>query len=109
MAKKNKSKWNRSHKFMRKKSNRSGVGHPVYVYGNNKRAYKYLLFTHNPPEGREEEFELLKHNIDPQEEGLRSSYVKKQFQIDRFNAFEDQTEKYRIREDDRDVIKKYKK
>lgn len=81
-------KWNRAHEFMRKKSNRKGVGHPVYVYGKKSRSYKYLLFTHKPPENEDEDFECLKHNIDSDKDGKEPTYVKKNFLIDRHNAFD---------------------
>ena len=107
--KKNKSNWNRAHQFKRKKSNKKGVGHPVYVYGENKRSFKYLLFTHKIPENEEDHFEQLKHNIDPNEDGMRPTYVKKQFEINRRNAFEDPDKRYRIHDDDKKTIKRYKK
>ena len=113
MQKKNKMnskpKWNRVHEFKRKKSNKKGVGHPTLVYGKSKRSYKYLLFTHTVPEGQEENFELLKHNIDPAEDGVRPSYMKKQYEINRKDAFESPDKKYRIHDDDKETVKQYKK
>ena len=109
MAKKKKpSKWNKKHEFMRKKST-GKVGHPVFVYGARKRFFKFLTFTHTPEEGMEEEYEKLKHNIDPDEEGLRDTYVKKRFDINRSDAFRKPDRKYRIHPDDEPTIKKYKK
>ena len=103
-------KWNRTHFFKRKKSNKKGVGHPVYVYGSNKRLYKYLLFTHKIPEDdNPENYELLKHNIDPDEDGIKPSYMKKHYEINRYNAFEEPDKKYRIHNDDKETVKKYKK
>lgn len=109
MAKKQKAKWNRAHEFKRKKSSDREVGHPVYVYGKRGRNYKYLTFTHNPEEGKEADYEKLKHNIDPDEDGVKSTYVKKKFQTNRDDAFRDPDKKYRIHSDDRETIKKYKK
>lgn len=104
-----KSNWNRTHEFKREKSNKKRVGHPVYVYGKNKRSYKYLLFTHKVPEGQEDDFELLKHNIDPNEDGIKPSYMKKEFGVKRHTAFEDPAKKYRIHDEDKHTIKRYKK
>ena len=102
-------KWNRTHEFQRKKSNRKGVGHPVYIYGKRARSFKYLLFTHKPPEGEEADFDLLKHNIDPDMDGKEPSYVRKKYLVDRHNAFEAPDKKYRIHDEDRETIKRYKK
>lgn len=103
-------KWNRAHEFKRKKSNKSGVGHPVYIYGKSSRSYKYLLFTHKIPDGEpEDKFERLKHNIDPDEDGVRPSYMKKQYEINRKDAFVDADKKYRIHGEDKDTVKRYKK
>ena len=102
-----KRKWNRVHYFRRKKSSKRKVGHPVYVYGTSGRDSKYLVFTHtpNPPE----DYEELKHNIDPEEEGKRKSYVKKKPEINHSDALRDPDKKYRIHEEDKETIKKYKK
>ena len=81
----------------------------MYVYGKNKRSYKYLLFTHTVPTGQEADFELLKHNIDPDEEGIKPSYMKKQYETSRHNAFESADKKYRIHTEDNETVKKYKK
>lgn len=105
---KSKRPWNRVHFFKRKKSNEK-VGHPVYVYGKSKRTYKYLTFTHSPEQGREHEYEQLKHNIDPDKDGQELSYVKKKFEVNRHDAFRDPDRKYRIHEEDIPTIKKYKK
>lgn len=102
-------KWNRVHFFKRQKSNNNRVGHPVLVYGRNKRAFKFLLFTHNPPKGKDDpDFHLLEMNIDPDEQ-TEKSYVKKQFQTSRQSDFEEPIKKYRIHELDKETIKKYKK
>ena len=103
-------KWNRAHEFKRKKSNKNGVGHPVYIYGKNRRSYKYLLFTHKIPDGElEENFERLKHNIDPDEDGIYPSYMKKQFETNRKDAFQKSDKKYRIHPKDKNTVKKYQK
>ena len=107
--KKVKTKWNRAHEFKRKKSNKNGVGHPVYVYGKNKRSFKYLLFTHKVPEGKDDDFELLNHNIDPEEDGIKPTYIKKHYEVNRHNAFEEPDKKYRIHEEDSEKVKRYKK
>ena len=80
MAKK-KTKWNRTHMFKRRKSNKNGVGHPAYTYGKSGRHFKFLVFTHKPEIGKEDEYEKLKHNIDPIEDGKRDAYVKKNLQL----------------------------
>lgn len=108
MAKKTKPKWNRTHKFMRRKSSKL-VGHPVYVYGQNSRNYKYLTFTHTPEKGKEGDYEELKHNIDPDKEGIEPTYVKKKFEVNRHDAFREPDKRYRIHTDDVPTIKKYKK
>ena len=95
-------KWNR---FKRKKSTNK-VGHPVYMYGKRKGFYKYLTFTHTPKEP--DLFEKLKHNIDPNETD-KDTYVKKKFDVSRSDAFRKPDKKYRIHEEDRETIKKYKK
>ncbi len=105
---KNQKKWNRSHEFKRKNSTKREVGHPVYVYGKRGRTYKYLTFTHKPEEGKEQDYEKLKHNIDPHEKS-EPTYVKKKYQINRDDAFRAPDKKYRIHDDDRETIKKYKK
>lgn len=103
----NKKKWNRVHMFKRRKSGEY-VGHPVLVFGQNKRAFRYLTFTHKPEEGKESDYEILKHNIDPNEND-KPSYVKKTPQVNRHNDFEEPQKKYRIHDDDKSTIKKYKK
>ncbi len=106
MAKK-KRKWNRAHYFRRKKSTQHKVGHPVYVYGTSGRFSKYLVFTHTPE--NEQDYEKLKHNIDPAEDGKRDTYVKKKPEVNHSDALRDPDKKYRIHDDDKDTIKKYKK
>lgn len=113
MGKKNtqKAKWNRVHYFQRKKSG-NRVGHPVYVYGTRGNQRKYLVFTHNPPEGQEDNFELLKHNIDPEEEQnnpARRSWVKKSYEVSRYDGLREPDKAYRIHDDDRETVKKYRK
>ena len=109
MEKKKKTqKWNKKHKFMRKKSTEL-VGHPVFVYGERKRFLKYLTFTHTPEKGKEGDYEKLRHNIDPQEDGVRDTYVKKKFDVNRSDAFRKPDRQYRIHPEDEPTIKKYKK
>ena len=109
MGKKNSKKWNRVHEFARKKSTPRQVGHPVYVYGKRGQQRKYLTFTHEPEKGRESDYEKLLHNIDPQEDGKRPSYLKKQYSLSHKDKLRAPDKKYRIHEDDKELIKKYKK
>ena len=110
MAKKQKGpkkKWNRAHFFLRQKSNKERVGHPVYVYGTSGRVYKFLLFTHTPEEGKESEFIKLRHNIDSKDP--KDSYMLKKFRTSRDEAFDPPDKKYRIHEEDRCTVKKHMK
>ena len=100
-------KWNRTHSFARKKSTSRQVGHPVYVYGKRGRYNKYLTFTHTPEKGKEENYEKLTHNIDPDDK--TDCYVKKQFGVSHENALRKPDKKYRIHDEDKERIKKYKK
>ena len=93
---------------MRRKSTKL-VGHPVYVYGQNGRSYKYLTFTHKPEKGKEDDYKELKHNIDPDKDGFEPTFVKKKFEVNRRDAFREPDKKYRIHADDVSTIKKYKK
>ena len=93
---------------MKRKSSRL-VGHPSYIYARRGRVYKYLLFTHKPPEGEEDKFELLNHNIDPEKDGFEPSYVKKIYSISRDDSFVPPEKNYRIHDEDVPIIKKYKK
>lgn len=101
-------KWNRAHEFKRKKSTPNKVGHPVLVYGKSGRFSKYLVFTHTPKDGDEDNYEKLGHNIDPNETD-RNTYVKKQSETSRSDALREPDKKYRIHPDDKGRIKKYKK
>lgn len=101
-------KWKRAHEFKRKKSTPNKVGHPVLVYGKSGRVSKYLVFTHKPKDGNAANYEKLDHNIDPNETG-KDSYVKKQFEVDRSDNLREPDKKYRVHNDDKDKIKKYKK
>lgn len=101
-------KWNRAHEFKRKKSTPNKVGHPVLVYGKRGRDSKYLVFTHTPKDGDESNYEKLDHNIDPNETD-KDSYVKKEYEIGRSDALRSPDKKYRIHNDDKPKIKKYKK
>lgn len=108
MTKKKKSprKWNRVHYFQRKKSNKHRVGHPVLVYGKRGRYSKYLLFTHTPDS---DDYEKLGHNIDPSEDGKRDSWVKKTPQVSETGTLRQPDINYRIHNDDKERVKKYKK
>lgn len=109
MSKKNnKPKWNRAHEFKRKKSNKHRVGHPVYVYGRRGRNAKYLVFTHTPEKGKEQDYEQLKHNIDPNDSDCKT-FIKKKYEINDVRNLREPDKKYRIHDDDKATIKKYKK
>lgn len=108
MAKKKARKWNRSNTFSRQKSNHDRVGHPALVYGTSGRLRKYLLFTHTPETGKENDYERLTHNIDPNEKD-RCSYVKKRYFVSDRDSLELPTQEYRIHPDDKKILKKYKK
>ena len=106
---KTKRKWNRAHYFARKKSTPRQVGHPVYVYGISGKYRKYLTFTHTPEVGKESNYEKLLHNIDPQEEGKGKSYVKKTPDVSIHTTLRSADKNYRIHDEDRETIKRYKK
>ena len=101
-------KWNRAHEFKRKTSTEHKVGHPVYVYGKRGRFFKYLTFTHSPEKGKENDYEELKHNIDFSDKE-NSSFVKKKYDVSINTKFRASDKKYRIHDDDKELIKKYKK
>ena len=105
--KKTKRKWNRVHKFGRKKSTPRQVGHPVYIYGARGDLRKYLTFTHTPEEGNEENYERLNHNID--KDDPEACYVKKRFSISNKETIQEPDKEYRIHEEDIETVKKYKK
>ena len=96
--------WKSVNRFKRRKSTKT-VGHPVWVYRKRGRFYKYLTFTHKPT--NEEDFEKLKHNIDLDDNS--DCYVKKQFEINHSNAFQEPDKKYRIHPKDKNTVKKYQK
>ena len=100
-------KWNRVHYFQRKKSNAHRVGHPVLVYGKRGRNSKYLVFTHTPEDTVN--YEKLKHNIDPDEDGKRDSWVKTKYEVSRSDSLREPDKKYRIHDDDKETIKRLKK
>ena len=106
---KQKTKWNKRNFFKRKKSSRRQVGHPVLVYAEANDNYKYLTFTHSPEKGKENDYEKLKHNIDPKKDGLEPTYVKKKSGFGHSKNFDPPQEKYRIHNDDKTTVKKYKK
>ena len=108
MVKKNARKWNRSNTFRRQKSNHDRVGHPVLVYGRSKQFRKYLIFTHTPEVGHENEYEELKYNIDPNEKD-KKTYVGKRPRVSEERSLSKPDKKYRIHEIDKPTIKKYKK
>lgn len=108
--KKSKRKWNRTHSFARKKSTPHQVGHPVYVYGKNGKYRKYLVFTHKPEEGKEDDYQALLHNIDPDITDVNDkSYVKKKFETSHEDRLREPDKKYRIHDEDKETIKTYKK
>ena len=107
MAKKKRKKWNRVHYFRRKKSTKHKVGHPVYVYGVAGRMAKYLVFTHTPE--NDTDYEELAHNINPEEEGKKKSFVKKKFEVSDSDSLRDPDKTYQIHDEDKERIKKYKK
>ena len=103
-------KWNRAHFFQRKKSTKNKVGHPVFVYGTRGNMRKYLVFTHTPENDNEgEKYEKLKYNINPKEQGKRDSWVKKTYEVSRYDSLREPDEKYRIHDSDKDTIKKYRR
>ena len=108
MAKKTKRKWNRAHFFQRKKSDKRKVGHPVMVFGTSGKYYKYLTFTHQPVEGKEDDFVKLKYNIDENELD-KDSYVKKRSDISPSRKFRNPDIKYRVHDADKELIKQLKK
>ena len=105
--KKNKNKWNRAHYFARKKSTKRQVGHPVYVYGKRGNKRKYLTFTHTPEKGKEMDYEKMSHNINPDDK--RACYIKKQYSFSHEDKLALPDKKYRIHEDDKERVNKYKK
>lgn len=107
MAKKTKRKWNRTHFFKRKESDDRKVGHPVMVFGVSGKDYKYLTFTHKPIEGEEDNFAKLKYNINKNEVD-KDSYVKRRADISPSRKFRNPDVKYRIHDDDKELIKKLK-
>lgn len=100
-------KWNRAHEFARKKSTPRKVGHPVYVYGKRGRRRKYLTFTHKPEEGKEDDYEQLLHNIDPDDP--RDCFLKKKYDVSVEEKLDPPDKNYRIHEDDKEKIKRHKK
>ena len=107
VKKKKKTPWKSTSFFKRRKSTRRKVGHPVWVYKRRGRTYKYLTFTHNPEKGKESDYEKMLYNIDPNDK--EDCYVKKKFDVSRYDAFEDPDKNYRIHEKDRARIKKHQK
>ena len=105
-TKKTQKPWRSANFFKRRKSTKT-VGHPVYVYKKRNGFYKYLTFTHTPEIGKESNYEKLIYNIDSTDS--RDCYVKKKFEVNRNDAFENPDKKYRIHEKDRETINKYKK
>lgn len=106
MTNKKKTPWKSVNKFKKRKSTKS-VGHPVWVYRKRGRSYKYLTFTHTPEKHKENDYEKLRYNIDPEDK--RDCYVKKQYEINDRDAFKDADKKYRIHSKDKDTVKKYQK
>lgn len=104
ITKKRQKPWKSVNRFKKRKSTKS-VGHPVWVYRRRGRSYKYLTFTHTPT--NDTDFEKLRYNIDPDDPG--PCYVKKRYEINHSNAFEDPKKKYRIHPKDWETVKKYQK
>ncbi len=100
-------KWNRAKYFARKKSTSRKVGHPVFVYGRRKNYRKYLTFTHTPEKGKEENYEQLLHNIDPDDN--KPCYVKKFYGVSKSDSLIEPDKNYRIHDEDKELVKKYKK
>ena len=98
--------WKSVNRFKRRKSTKK-VGHPVWVYKKRGRFFKFLTFTHTPEKDKENDYEKLKHNIDPKDKS--ACYVKKSFEINHSNAFEEPEKEYRIHPKDRDTVRKYQK
>ena len=68
-----------------------------------------MPFQKNKPEkGKEDQYEKLRHNIDPNEQS-RSSYVKKTFSRSPENSFRDPDKPHRIHDDDKAMIKNKRK
>lgn len=106
---KNKRKWNRRSYFARKniKYKRNKNNHPVYVYSASNDLRKYLVFTHTPEKGKEDNFEKLNYNIDPNDN--KDCYVKKTYEVSNKESLIKPQKNYKIHDDDREIIKKYKK
>ena len=67
-----------------------------------------MTFTHKPEEGKESNYEKLKHNIDPDEKD-GDTYVNKNYGVSVDSSFNPPDKKYRIHADDVPTIKRYKK
>ena len=66
-----------------------------------------MTITHTPEKGKESEYELLKHNIDPDDD--RKSYLKKKYSVSNRGSFVPPPKKYRFHYEDLETVKKYKK
>ncbi len=99
-------KWNREHKFSKRKSTKSTPGHPAYIYGKSGRQRKYLAFTHSKTTNGQKN-EKLKVNIDGSDEPcyLRTTPLyanDDDFELGKFN--------YKLRSNyDIELVKRYKK
>lgn len=91
-----------------KKSTKSEVGHPVLVYRQSKQHYRYLTFTHTPEDDKLDNYKELKHNIYLLETN-KKSYFNIYPRTTIKGSFRKPDKKYRIHEDDLDLIKEYKK
>ena len=103
-----KNKWNKVHFFKKQKSTKNEVGHSVLVYRQSKQYYRYLTFTHTPEDDKLDNYKELKHNIDPLETN-KKSYFNIYPRTTIKGSFRKPDKKYRIHEDDLDLIKEYKK
>ncbi len=99
-------KWNREHKFSKRKPTKSTPGHPAYIYGKSGRQRKYLAFTHSKTTNGQKN-EKLKVNIDGSDEPCYLRTTPLYAEIDQF---EDPFKEYKLRSNyDKELIKKHKK
>ena len=69
-----------------------------------------LTFTHKTEEGKECDYEMLKHNSDPEVKNKEDkSYVNKKYGLSDVSSLRAPDKKYRIHQDDIETVKKYKK
>jgi len=56
-----------------------------------------------------EELAMLAAFIHPNEDGQRRTWVKKRFEVARYDSLRETDIKYRIQDEDKETIKKYRK